>query len=347
MSLDFRTLWWEDDALQMLDQTLLPQEEQTLVCRTKEDVWEAIKRLSVRGAPAIGVAAAYGVVVGALQAKTSGAVLTREMVEEICDYLASSRPTAVNLFWALDRMRKIASESHDILNDLLAEAKTIHQQDQDICRRIGEHGQTLLSNGQTVITHCNAGALATSGQGTALSVIYAAAAAGKEIAVYTDETRPLLQGSRLSAWELQRCGVHATVICDNMAATVLRDKDIAMVITGADRVAANGDAANKIGTYGLAILAHEHGVPFYVAAPISTLDMSLEHGGLIPIEERDPKEIYEGMGRVTAPEGVDVFNPAFDVTPAKYIKGIITEHGIAAPPYVESLARLASMSPAP
>ncbi len=334
----FRTLWWENDRLYLLDQTRLPEEETILECRTKEDVWEAIRRLAVRGAPAIGVAAAYGVVLGARQ--QAGAV-DAGVVGDVCDYLATSRPTAVNLFWALDRMRRVSAPGGRMVAALLEEAQRIQTQDEEVCRRIGQHGAWLLSSGDVVLTHCNAGALATAGAGTALAVVYAAVAEGKQIAVFADETRPLLQGSRLTAWELSRSGVPVTVICDNMAAHVLQSKGVSLVITGADRIARNGDTANKIGTYGLAILAREHGVPFYVAAPTSTLDLTLAHGGLIPIEQRDESEVSVGMGRRTAPHGIAVYNPAFDVTPARYIAGIITEHGIARPPYEVSLPRMA------
>ncbi|MBE7557699.1 S-methyl-5-thioribose-1-phosphate isomerase [bacterium] len=314
-------------------------EEVVLECRTKE-VWDAIKRLAVRGAPAIGVAAAYGVVLGVMQEEGRRRP-DAALVKEVCDYLATSRPTAVNLFWALNRMRAVSAPRGDWKAALLAEARSIEAEDQEVCRRIGQHGAKLLSSGDVVLTHCNAGALATAGMGTALAVVYAAVAEGKQITVYADETRPLLQGSRLTAWELSRSGVPVTVICDNVAASVMRDKGVSLVITGADRIAANGDAANKIGTYGLAILAREHGIPFYVAAPTSTLDLSLAHGGLIPIEEREALEVSHGLGRRTAPPGVAIYNPAFDVTPARYITGIITEHGIAAPPYEVSLRRLA------
>ena len=339
MRLGFRTLEWRDDALVLLDQTRLPEEEVDLACRTKEEVWQAIRRLAVRGAPAIGVAAAYGVVLGVRGEPTA----TRDaaLVEKVCDYLATSRPTAVNLFWALDRMRAVKAKNGEALDAaLLGEAQRIETEDAAVCKRIGEHGAALLSPGDTVLTHCNAGALATAGMGTALAVVYRAVAAGKRVAVYADETRPLLQGSRLTAWELSRAGIPVTLICDNMAATVLRQKKISVVITGADRIAANGDSANKIGTYGLAILAREHGVPFYIAAPISTLDLSLASGEAIPIEERAAEEICNGMGKRTAPEGVAVYNPAFDVTPARYIAGIITEAGVARPPYERSLAEL-------
>jgi methylthioribose-1-phosphate isomerase len=331
------TLNWASDHLRMIDQTLLPETLKHLECRDVPTVAEAIKMLRVRGAPAIGVAAAYGVVVAAQEAIASGAEPVTHIRSAI-DVLASTRPTAVNLFWALDRMGSVLDEIEDqsaenIREVLLDEANRVFEEDKDTCRRIGKNGAELLAAEATVLTHCNAGGLATADYGTALAVVYAAAEAGKNVAVYADETRPLLQGSRLTAWELQQNGIDVTVICDSMAASVLRDKPISSVIVGADRIAANGDVANKIGTYGLAILANEHDVPFYVAAPLSTIDMSLAEGSLIPIEERDPVEITNGMGKSTAPENVSVYNPAFDVTPNRLVSAIITEKGVARAPY--------------
>ncbi|HAA74444.1 TPA: S-methyl-5-thioribose-1-phosphate isomerase [Candidatus Latescibacteria bacterium] len=334
------TLSWETDHLRMIDQTLLPKELKHIECRDVATVAEAIKMLRVRGAPAIGVAAGFGVVVAAQEAIASGADLVGHIRSSI-DVLAGTRPTAVNLFWALDRMGKvldgIADQAPDqIRSTLLEEANRIFEEDKETCRRIGKNGAELLEAEATVLTHCNAGGLATADYGTALAVVYAAVEDGKHVAVYADETRPLLQGSRLTAWELQQSGVDVTVICDNMAASVLRDRSICSVIVGADRIAANGDVANKIGTYGLAILAREHDVPFYVAAPLSTIDMALSEGSMIPIEERDPVEITAGMGKPTAPTDVNVYNPAFDVTPNRLVTAIITEKGVAQPPYDET-----------
>ena len=331
------TIAWEDNALRLIDQTLLPEQYVRIDCGDVETVAEAIESLRVRGAPAIGVAAAFGVVIGAREALASGSDIvsgTRKAIER----LARTRPTAVNLFWALDRMGRRLSEVADrhpaqIRDSLLEEAQEIFEEDRRVCRQIGRNGAGLLNANATVLTHCNAGALATADYGTALAVIYAAVEAGKQVAVFADETRPLLQGSRLTAWELRQSGVDVTVICDSMAASVLRQKNIDSVIVGADRIAANGDVANKIGTYGLAILAREHNVPFYVAAPLSTIDMSLPRGEEIPIEERKPDEITRGMGRQTAPGGVNVYNPAFDVTPSRLVSAIVTEKGVAQSPY--------------
>ena len=310
-------------------------------CRDVETVAEAIESLRVRGAPAIGVAAAYGVVVGADEALRQGGDF-RAHVQGSLERLAGTRPTAVNLFWALNRMRKVLEQAGDrgaetARKALLDEAHAIFEEDRAICRQIGRNGMELLRDGGTVITHCNAGGLATADYGTALAVIYAAAEAGKRVGVYADETRPLLQGARLTAWELQQSGVEVTVICDSMAGTVMRQKGVDCVIVGADRIAANGDVANKIGTYGLAILARAHGIPFYVAAPVSTIDISLSSGEQIPIEERKPTEITEGFGRRTVPDGVKVFNPAFDVTPHPLVTAIVSERGTARSPFEPTL----------
>ena len=345
-----RTLRWEGDAngvLWLLDQTLLPNEVRDIECRTPEDVWGAIKRLSVRGAPAIGVAAAYGVVLG-LQSTRDDAARLPARLKEVSEYLATSRPTAVNLFWALDRMRGLAEsllQDHspqEVHDRLLEEARRIEVEDREMCAAIGRHGAELIPEGAGVLTHCNAGGLATAGDGTALSVIFAAAAQGKGIHAYADETRPLLQGARLTAWELQQRGVPVTLICDSVAATVMREGRIQAIVTGADRIAANGDAANKIGTYSVALLAKAHDIPFYVAAPSSTFDLSLATGGEIPIEEREAEEVTAGFGRVTAPEGIDVYNPAFDVTPAELIAAIITERGVIRPVTTESVSAMLS-----
>lgn len=334
-----------DGLLRLLDQTLLPCETKTIECRSVDQVVEAIRSLRVRGAPAIGVAAAYGVVVGLREAVTADRSQFDGRLRAVTQQLAESRPTAVNLFWALDRQRRIAERSAtalpaDILKALLAEARAIEVEDRAMCAAIGRHGAELLTDGDSVLTHCNAGALATAGDGTALAVIYAAVAAGKKIHVFADETRPLLQGSRLTAWELSRRGVPVTVICDSMAATVMRQRKVQAVIVGADRIAANGDTANKIGTYSVACLAKSHGLPFYVAAPSSSFDLSLASGMQIPIEQRSPAEITHGFGRQTVPDGVDVYNPAFDVTPAELITAIITERGVIQPVTTEAIRTL-------
>jgi len=301
----------------------------------------------VRGAPAIGIAAAYGVCVG-LQTLSDDAELSvfRNRLNEVADYLASSRPTAVNLFWALNRMKTKAETLYatnnvpKIWESLFAEAKVIHEEDRNICRSIGRFGQELVKDGSTWLTHCNAGGLATADYGTALAVFFAATEAGKKIHVYADETRPLLQGARLTAWELMQRGIDVTLICDSMAALVMLQGKINGVVVGADRIAANGDAANKIGTYGVAVSAKVHGIPFYVAAPVSTFDLSLSHGSKIPIEERSADEICNGFGKRTAPEGCKVYNPAFDVTPAEFIAGIITERGIISPVNRENVEKM-------
>lgn len=331
-----RTLSWVGDRfglLRMIDQTRLPTELLEIECRDVESVWEAIKSLRVRGAPAIGVASAYGTVVGLQDAVSGDREAFDRRFQEVTAYLAGSRPTAVNLFWALDRLRRVAGEHGELapsemLDRLLAEARLIEVEDQAMCTAIGRHGATLMPQDGGVLTHCNAGGLATSGDGTALSVIFAAVASGRNLSVYADETRPLLQGARLTAWELRQRSIPVTVICDSMAALAMREKRVQAVITGADRIAANGDAANKIGTYSIAVLAKTHGIPFYVAAPSSTFDFSLPTGDLIPIEERDRDEIARGFDCQTVPDGVDVWNPAFDVTPADLITAIVTEKGV-------------------
>jgi methylthioribose-1-phosphate isomerase len=341
------TLRWLGDVegtLRMIDQTLLPVEFREIECRDVPTVWEAIKMLRVRGAPAIGIAAAYGVCLG-LQGVTDGdEPAFFNCLEEVTGYLASSRPTAVNLFWALDRMKRTACAQRgkrsprEIAAVLLAEARAIHDEDRQMCRDIGRHGAALLSDGDGVLTHCNAGGLATADYGTALAVIFAAVESGKQLRVFADETRPLLQGARLTAWELQERGVDVTLICDSMAAQVMREGRIQAVVTGADRIAANGDSANKIGTYGVAVLANAHEIPFYIAAPSSTFDLSIADGDQIPIEQRDPREITHGFGRQTAPDGVKVYNPAFDVTPARLIRGLICERGVIEPVTTERIA---------
>ncbi len=340
------TISWNGSAsaghLTLIDQTLLPTEMKTIDCTDVETVREAIKMLRVRGAPAIGIAAAYGVVAGSQTVSEDiGEFKTR--VGEVIDYLATSRPTAVNLFRALDRMRHVADGLGDgrqvptAREMLLAEAIKIHEEDRRMCHDIGEHGFDLLSDVDGVLTHCNAGGLATAEYGTALSVFFTAQDKGKELHVYVDETRPLLQGARLTAWELMQRGIPATLICDSMAAQVMRERKVQAVVTGADRIAANGDSANKIGTYSIAVLAKHHGIPFYIAAPSNTFDLSLRSGSRIPIEERSADEITHGFGRQTAPTGVNVYNPAFDVTPAELIAGIITERGVIQPVNVQNI----------
>jgi methylthioribose-1-phosphate isomerase len=338
-----------DGMLELIDQRRLPVEFVTLKVRSVEQLHEAIRTLAVRGAPAIGVAAAYGSVL-ALQWLTGRPSLQEalDQVLKACDYLASSRPTAVNLFWALDRIRaktrEVAEEPQATIQHLhasiLTEANAIYAEDVEMCRQIGENGERLVRSGFGVLTHCNAGALATAGQGTALSVLFEAHKKGKRFEVFADETRPLLQGSRLTAWELQQSGIKVTVICDNMAGFLMKQGKIHAVITGADRIAANGDAANKIGTYSVAVCARHHGIPFYIAAPSSTFDLSIESGAAIPIEQRDPDEVTRFTGVQTAPNGVAVYNPAFDVTEAKLITALITEKGVIENPNTERIREL-------
>ncbi len=341
------TLRWVggvEGHLRLIDQTLLPLEVTEIDCFDVETVFEAIRSLRVRGAPAIGIAAAYGVVIGAQMAAEAKLDAFIVAVNNTADRLAESRPTAVNLFWALERMRRVAENVscgvQEALALLLSEAQAIHEEDQAMCRAIGRYGQELLRDGQGVLTHCNAGGLATSDYGTALAVFFAAQEAGKTLHIYADETRPLLQGARLTTWELQERGIDVTLICDSMAAQVMREGRVQAVVTGADRIAANGDTANKIGTYGVALLAAAHEIPFYVAAPTSTFDLSLENGSQIPIEERAATEITHGFGRQTAPTGVKAYNPAFDVTPAHLIQGIICERGVIEPVTAENIAAL-------
>ena len=334
------TIAWNDadgGFLRMIDQTLLPGELLTVDCRDVETVWEAIKMLRVRGAPAIGIAAAYGTVIGIANSISNDPADFDARFKKVTDYLATSRPTAVNLFWALDRMKatfaKFRSQfgNAELRDRLLTEARAIHQEDREMCHAIGRHGAKLLGDDTGVLTHCNAGGLATAEYGTALSVFFTAQDQGKKLHVFVDETRPLLQGSRLTAWELLQRKIPATLICDSMAAQVMREKKVHAVVTGADRIAANGDSANKIGTYSVAVLARAHNIPFYIAAPTSTFDLSIDSGEQIPIEIRDPQEISHGFGRQTAPDGVDIYNPAFDVTPAELITAIITERGVIDP----------------
>jgi methylthioribose-1-phosphate isomerase len=363
------TLHWiggPDGTLWMIDQTRLPGECIEIECRDVEAVFEAIRSLRVRGAPAIGIAAAYGVCLG-LQSGSGTHESSRMRpvdrnshelhydspsgddelfgrIEEVTARLAESRPTAVNLFWALDRMRRTAAAQRGklppvaIVERLLGEARAIHEEDRAMCHAIGRHGHALLTDGAGVLTHCNAGGLATAEYGTALSVFFAAQDSGKRLHVYADETRPLLQGARLTAWELKQRGIEVTLICDSMAAQVMREGRVQAVVVGADRIAANGDTANKIGTYGVALLAAAHEIPFYVAAPTSTFDLSIAGGDEIPIEQRAASEITHSFGRQTAPDGINVYNPAFDVTPARLIKAIICEKGLIEPVNRETIA---------
>ena len=337
------TIQWTTEGVVMIDQTRLPVEELYVTCRNYREVAHAIRTMIIRGAPAIGVAAAMGVAIGVDRAD---AATLDAAFEEICAELAGTRPTAVNLFWGIERMKRLyAGIRHlpfdEIRQRLIAEAQIVREEDIAINQAIGRHGAPLVPDGKTVLTHCNAGALATAGYGTALGVIRAAVAAGKKIDVFADETRPFLQGARLTVWELQHDSIPTTLITDNMAGHFLHSGRIGCVIVGADRIAANGDVANKIGTYGVAVLAKENNVPFYVAAPISTLDLSIPDGTHIPIEERDAREVTHVFGTQVAPAGTEVRNPAFDVTPNRYVTAIITEKGVARAPFGESLKRLA------
>lgn len=338
------TIEWKNRTLSIIDQTRLPTEFERITLDTLEKVWEAIKSLRIRGAPAIGVCAAFGVLVGLKEKKPVTGADALAAAAESADYLATSRPTAVNLFWALDRLktRAAAMDSgtapEEVFEQLEDEAMQILNEDRRLCRSIGAHGAALIEEGSGVLTHCNAGALATVDYGTALAVMFRAHEEGRHFHVFADETRPLLQGARLTAWELLQAGVDVTLICDNAAAQVMREGKVQLVLVGADRIAANGDAANKIGTYSVALLAKAHDIPFYVAAPASTFDLSIPSGEHIPIEQRPSEEITSAFGKQIAPEGVKTYNPAFDVTPAHLIAGIITEHGILRPPFSESIS---------
>lgn len=341
------TLRWVGDRpgyVEMVDQTRLPEEHVQLAVRTVDEMREAIRRLAVRGAPAIGVAAAYGVLLGVQSLDEMDAANVVGVTQEVAATLAKARPTAVNLFWALDRMKRRAEREMNpgttgerIVAALFEEARAIHVEDRAQCRAMGEHGADLLKDGARVLTHCNAGALATGGMGTALAPIYVARERGVHVQVFADETRPLLQGARLTAWELHQAGVDVTLITDNMAASLMSRRGVDIVLVGSDRIALNGDVCNKIGTYGVAVLAREHGVPFYAVAPLSTFDPSIATGDEIPIEERAADEVTVGFGRRTAPKGVKVWNPAFDVTPARLVTGIVTEVGIIRPPSTETV----------
>jgi methylthioribose-1-phosphate isomerase len=334
------TIEWTPQGVVMIDQTKLPREMVFVTCRNYVEVADAIRSMVIRGAPAIGVAAAMGVAIGALRSENLEADMPM-----ICDTLAKTRPTAVNLFWAIDRMKRAYQETkaaglQAVRERLVKEAAAVREEDIAINQAIGRHGAELVPDGRTVLTHCNAGALATAGFGTALGVIRAAVQMGKKIDVFADETRPFLQGARLTAWELQRDGIETTLITDNMAGHFLKSGRIGCVVVGADRIAGNGDVANKIGTYSVAVLAKENSVPFYVAAPISTLDLTLASGEQIPIEERATNEVTHVQGVHMAPDGIKVANPAFDVTPNRYVTAIITEHGVACAPFTESLRKM-------
>jgi methylthioribose-1-phosphate isomerase len=339
------TIEWRGDVIVMVDQRKLPSTEVYVQCKTAHEVAKAIKTMVIRGAPAIGVAAAMGIALGMERSKHTGTRQFAAEFQKTCDLMAGTRPTAVNLFWAIERMKRgfsegaLGGESVDQLKARLkADALSIHDEDIASCRAIGAHGATLVPADARILTHCNAGALATAGYGTALGVIRGAIEAGKRVKVLADETRPFLQGSRLTAWELMKDGIDTTVITDSMAGALMRDDQIDLVVVGADRIAANGDTANKIGTYTVAVLAREHGIPFYVAAPWSTVDLSTRDGSGIPIEERHRKEVTHVGSHQLAPDGAQIRNPAFDVTPHRFITAIVTERGIFHPPFAKTLA---------
>src|SRR5689334_17425236 len=341
-----QTLEWTDSGVRFIDQTKLPTEETYVTCTTYQQVADVIRNMVVRGAPAIGVSAAMGIALGVKNSTAQTVADLKRDLDHICEVIGATRPTAVNLFWAIRRMqdkfeRLRVQPVAEIKRALVEEAKRMHAEDIAANQAMGRHGATLMPSSGGVLTHCNAGALATCGYGTALGVIRAAVEAGKKLQVYADETRPFLQGSRLTAWELMKDGIPTTVISDNMAGAMMKQGKIGAVVVGADRIAANGDVANKIGTYTVAVLAREHGIPFYVAAPFSSVDLETPDGSKIPIEQRSTREVTHIAGKAIAPEGVKVENPAFDVTPAKYVGAIITERGVARAPYEQSLRRLA------
>jgi methylthioribose-1-phosphate isomerase len=337
---------WKNNRLYLLDQTLLPEEEAYIECKTYQDTARAIKRLVVRGAPAVGITAAMGIAVGAQAIAERGTKYFFSRFEKICEHMAATRPTAVNLFWAIERMKQVASEPDvsvkALKQRLRDEALKILEEDIESNRRIGEFGHHFFRDDYTVLTHCNAGALATGGYGTALGVIRTVQERGKKVQVIADETRPFLQGARLTAWELKKDGIPVTVITDNMAGAMMQHKQINAVIVGADRIASNGDVANKIGTYSVALLAKAHKVPFYVAAPLSTIDFAIKTGKEIPIEKRNADEVTHMWGKRIVPRGVSVWNPAFDVTPNTYVSAIITDRGVAERPYRRNLKKLIS-----
>lgn len=343
-----QTLEWTSDGVRFIDQTKLPTEEIYVTCKTYERVADAIQTMIVRGAPAIGVAAAMGIALGVRDSKAENPAELKQDLDRICDVIGKTRPTAVNLFWAIRRMKEKFERLRvrpleQIKYELVEEAKRMHAEDIAANQAMGHHGATLMPNEGGVLTHCNAGALATAGYGTALGVIRAAIEKGKKIHVYADETRPFLQGARLTAWELMKDGIPTTVISDNMAGAIMRQGKIGAIVVGADRIAANGDVANKIGTYTVAVLAKENGIPFYVAAPISTVDLACPDGSAIPIEHRNAREVTHIAGKQMVPNGVSIENPAFDVTPANYVSAIVTERGIARAPYEASLRNLAAV----
>jgi methylthioribose-1-phosphate isomerase len=344
----FDTIRWEDDAVVLIDQRVLPTREEYVRCRDAGAVADAIRDMVVRGAPAIGVTAAMGIALGLKKSRARDALALRAEMDSLSGMLAATRPTAVNLFWAIDRMKRkfeeLLPEGVDATRaGMEKEAIAIHREDIEMNRRMGAYGEKLLPDGARILTHCNAGALATAGYGTALGMMRAAVEAGKRISVFSDETRPFLQGARLTAWELMKDGIPVTLITDNMAGSLMAKGEIDCAIVGADRIAGNGDVANKIGTYTVAVLAKEHGIPFYVVAPTSTFDLSLSSGNEIPIEERNPLEVTHVQGVRIAPEGVRIVNPAFDVTPNRLVTAIVCENGVARAPYTESLRRLASV----
>ena len=338
----FKTICWHNGKIKIIDQTQLPSKLIYLNLSNLKDVGEAIRSLKIRGAPAIGLAAALGVALRMNQSSVKNYSQFKKELKKATKKLSATRPTAVNLFWGLKRMENrckpvgvgfIRPAVPELKKILLNEALLMLKEDDEICRKIGRYGASLIKNNSKILTHCNAGGLATAGFGTALGVIFSAKEQGKKISVYVDETRPLLQGARLTTWELKKHRIEATLICDNMAGFLMKQKKIDLVIVGADRIAANGDTANKIGTYSLAVLAKAHKIPFYIAAPLSTFDLKIKNGEKIPIEERDGKEVSRPFGKQIAPQGIKVYNPAFDVTPAKLITAIITEKGIIHPPF--------------
>jgi methylthioribose-1-phosphate isomerase len=341
MGEEIRTVFWKDGAVVMIDQRALPILERHVICADYREVIAAIKDLTIRGAPAIGVAAAMGIALGVRRLPDVSAAAIRNSFNEICEQFAAARPTARNLFWAIERMKRCFEAAvgslRSIRDTLTAEAIRICEEDIAINRRLSRNGCALIPDGARILTHCNAGALATAGYGTALGVIRAAREEGKKLHVYIDETRPVLQGARLTAWELMRESIPCTLIADNMSGFLMQRGEVELVIVGADRIAANGDTANKIGTYAIAVLARAHGIPLYIAAPLSTIDPALANGGLIPIEERDPVELTHCGGVRTAPEGISVWNPAFDVTPHDLIAAIVTEVGVIRPPFAEGI----------
>jgi methylthioribose-1-phosphate isomerase len=343
--LNFETLWWEDGKVKIIDQTKLPNEYIIRECSSAEDMFDAIRILAVRGAPLLGVAGAFGLYLGIKDYQGNDSQQFMSELDRVAAHLGASRPTAINLSWALNRMKRVArahgAESvRELKKVLFDEAQALKKEDEILCRKIGEAGEELINDGDVILTHCNAGALATAGIGTALAPLYCAKAKGKNFRVYADETRPLLQGARLTTWELMRNGIDVTLICDNMAASLMKKGIIKKVIVGADRITAHGDTANKIGTYSVAVLAYCHDIPLYVAVPYSTFDFSITKGDDIPIEERSADEVKKFHSMAIAPDTVSVYNPSFDVTPSNLISAFITEHGIFHPPYEESLKKL-------